>query len=116
MNRKQRRETMRKIQSDSLTLEVMHPNARGSISQRIALCASRRIGTANPAHFGCTTPNCERWLLAEAMRDPDGAMQSTGVYWIAVFEMSRKLVSKCTWSMRDTKNLPAEERRQESQC
>jgi hypothetical protein len=29
MNRKQRRETMRKIQSEDLSLEVVHPNAGG---------------------------------------------------------------------------------------
>jgi hypothetical protein len=29
MNRKQRRQLMRKIQSEDLTLEVVHPNAAG---------------------------------------------------------------------------------------
>jgi hypothetical protein len=29
MNRKQRRETMRKIQSEDLSLEVIHPDAAG---------------------------------------------------------------------------------------
>jgi hypothetical protein len=39
MNRKQRRETMRKIQSEDLSLELVHRDAAGiDIGQRIPLC------------------------------------------------------------------------------
>lgn len=34
MNRKQRREMMRKIQSEDLSIEVVHPQAAGTINQR----------------------------------------------------------------------------------
>lgn len=43
MNRAQRREMMRKMQSEDLNLEVVHPQAAG-IGQRIPLCSS----TAEP--------------------------------------------------------------------
>ena len=44
MNRKQRRETMRKIQSDSLTLQVVHPNAAG-------------IDIGNESHYVAVPPD-----------------------------------------------------------
>ena len=57
MNRKQRRETMRKIQSDSLTLQVVHPNAAGiDIGNELHYVAVRPDRDSQPVrHFGCTT-------------------------------------------------------------
>src|SRR6266403_3294937 len=57
MNRKQRRETMRKIQSDDLSLEVVHPDAAGidigNESHYVAVPPSR---DSQPVRrFGCTT-------------------------------------------------------------
>ncbi len=43
MNRKQRRETMRKIQSDDLRLEVVHPDAAG-------------IDIGNESHYVAVSP------------------------------------------------------------
>ena len=48
MNRKQRREMMRKIQSDDLRLEVVHPDAAGMISvTNRTTWPCRPPGTAN---------------------------------------------------------------------
>ncbi len=57
MNRKQRREMMRKIQSEDLSLEVVHPDAAGidigNESHYVAVPPSR---DSQPVRrFGCTT-------------------------------------------------------------
>jgi hypothetical protein len=85
MNRKQRRETMRKIQSEDLSLEVLHPNAAGidigNESHYVAVPPSRDNQPVR--RFGCTTAAEGHGHLAEAMRHSD-SRESTGVYWIAV--------------------------------
>jgi hypothetical protein len=49
MNRKQRREMTRKIQSEDLSLEVVHPDAAGiDIGNESHMGLCRRHGTANP--------------------------------------------------------------------
>jgi transposase len=57
MNRKQRRETMRKVQSDDPSLEVLHPDAAGidigNESHYVAVPPTR--DTASVRRFGCTT-------------------------------------------------------------
>jgi hypothetical protein len=57
MNRKQRRETMRKIQSEDLSLEVLHPDAAGidigNESHYVAVPSSRDNQPVR--RFGCTT-------------------------------------------------------------
>ena len=87
MNRKQRRETMRKIQSEEISLEVVHPNAAGidigNESHYVALPPSRDNQPVR--RFGCTTAELKAmadWLKRCGVRTI--AMQSTGVYWIAV--------------------------------
>jgi len=90
MNRKQRRETMRKIQSEDISLEVLHPDAAGidigNESHYVAVPASR---DSQPIRqFGCTTAELKAmaaWLKRCAIRSV--AMQSTGVYWVAVYDM-----------------------------
>ena len=48
MNRKQRRETMRKIQSEELSLEVIHPMPRALISAtNPTMSLYRRVEIAN---------------------------------------------------------------------
>jgi hypothetical protein len=59
MNRKQRREMMRKIQSEDLSLEVVHPDAAGidigNESHYVAVPPSR---DSQPVRrFGCTAPS-----------------------------------------------------------
>src|SRR2546425_761527 len=57
MNRKQRRETMRKIQSDDLSLEVVHPDAAGiDIGNESHYVAVPPTRDSQPVRrFGCTT-------------------------------------------------------------
>src|SRR5215468_3060142 len=110
MNRKQRRETMRKIQSEEISLEVVHPNAAGidigNESHYVAVPPSR---DSQPVQrFGCTTAELKAmaaWLKQCGIRTV--AMQSTGVYWIAVFDILEQAGFEVYLvNARDTKNLP----------
>src|SRR2546423_9823630 len=90
MNRKQRRETMRKIQSEDLSLEVVHPDAAGidigNESHYVAVPPSRDSQAVR--RFGCTTVELKamaHWL--KQCRIQTIAMQSTGGYWIAVYDI-----------------------------
>ena len=90
MNRKQRREMMRQMQSEDLNLEVVHPHAAGidigNASHYVAVPPSR---DPQPVRcFGCTTAELKtmaEWLKQCGIRTV--AMQSTGAYWIAVYEI-----------------------------
>ena len=87
MNRKQRREMMRKMLSEDISLEVVHPDAAGidigNESHYVAVPPSR---DSQPVRrFGCTTAELKAmadWLQQCGIRTI--AMQSTGVYWVAV--------------------------------
>ena len=110
MNRKQRRETMRKIQSDDLSLEVVHPDAAGiDIGNESHYVAVPPTQDTQPVRrFGCTTAELKAmagWLKQCGIRTV--AMQSTGVYWIAVYD----ILEAADWEVylvnaRETKNLP----------
>src|SRR5499433_729193 len=110
MNRKQRRETMRKIQSEDLSLEVVHPDAAGidigNESHYVAVPPSR---DSQPVRrFGCTT--AERKAMADWLKRCEirtVAMQSTGVYWVAVFDILEEAGFEVYLvNARETKNLP----------
>ena len=110
MNRKQRREMMRQIQSEDLSLEVVHPDAAGidigNESHYVAVPPSR---DSQPVRcFGCTTSELKtmaHWLKQCKIRTV--AMQSTGVYWIAVFDILEGAgLEVYLVNARDTKNLP----------
>ena len=90
MNRKQRREMVRKIQSEELRLEVIHPDAAGiDIGNESHYVAVPPARDSQPVRrFGCTTAELKEmavWLKQCAIRTV--AMQSTGVYWIAVYDI-----------------------------
>jgi len=110
MNRKQRRETMRKIQSEDLSLEVLHPDAAGidigNESHYVAVPSSRDNQPVR--RFGCTTAELKAmatWLKQCGIRTV--AMQSTGVYWIAVYDILENAgLEVYLVNARDTKNLP----------
>ena len=110
MNRKQRRETMRKIQSDDLSLEVLHPDAAGidigNESHYVAVPPTR--DTESVRRFGCTTAELKtmvEWLKQCEIRTV--AMQSTGVYWIAVYDILEQAgLEVYLVNARETKNLP----------
>ena len=110
MNRKQRREMMRKIQSEDLSLEVVHPDAAGidigNESHYVAVPPSR---DSQPVRrFGCTTAELKAmadWLKQCGIRTV--AMQSTGVYWIAVYDILEQAgLEVYLVNARETKNLP----------
>ena len=110
MNRKQRREMMRKIQSEDLSLEVIHPDAAGidigNESHYVAVPPSR---DSQPVRrFGCTTAQLKAmaaWLQQCGIRTV--AMQSTGVYGIAVYDILEQAgLDVYLVNARDRKNLP----------
>ena len=110
MNRKQRREMTRKIQSEDLSLEVVHPNAAGidigNESHYAAVPPTRDSQTVR--RFGCTTAELKEmanWLKQCGIRTV--AMQSTGVYWIAVYDILEQAgLEVYLVNARETKNLP----------
>jgi transposase len=110
MNRKQRRETMRKIQSEDLTLEVIHPDAAGIDIGNESHYASVPPSRDNQPvrRFGCTTAELKAmaaWLKQCGIRTI--AMQSTGVYWIAVYDILEQAgLEVYLVNARDTKSLP----------
>src|SRR5215471_10988268 len=110
MNRKQRREMMRQIQSEDLSLEVVHPHAAGidigNASHYVAVPPSR---DPQPVRcFGCTTAELKKmaeWLTQCRIRTV--ALQSTGVYWIAVYDILEEAGLEVDLvNARETKNLP----------
>jgi len=110
MNRKQRREMTRKIQSEDISLEVIHPDAAGidigNESHYVAVPPSR---DSQPVRrFGCTTAELKAmadWLKQCGIRTV--AMQSTGVYWIAVYDILEQAgLEVYLVNARETKNLP----------
>src|ERR1700741_5061949 len=110
MNRKQRRETMRKIQSEDISLKLIHPDAAGidigNESHYVAVPPSR---DSQPVRrFGCTTAELKAmtdWLKQCGIRTI--AMQSTSVYWVAVYDILEQAgLEVYLVNARDTKNLP----------
>ena len=110
MNRKQRRETMRQIQSEDLSLEVIHPDAAGiDIGNETHYVAVPPSRDRQPVRrFGCTTAELKAmaaWLKQCRIRTV--AMQSTGVYWISVYDILEQAgLEVYLVNARDTKNLP----------
>src|SRR5262249_56980579 len=90
MNRNQRREMMRKIKSEDIRLEVLHHDATGiDIGNKPHYVAVPPTRDSQPVRrFGCTTAELKAmadWLKRCGTRTV--AMQSTGVYWIAVYDI-----------------------------
>ena len=110
MNRKQRREMTRKIQSEELSLEVVHPDAAGiDIGNESHYVAVPPTRDSQPVRrFGCTTSELKGmavWLKQCAIRTI--TLQSTGVYWIAVYDILEEAGFEVYLvNARETKNLP----------
>jgi len=106
MNRKQRREMMRQIQSEDVRLEMVHPDAAGiDIGNEFHYVAVPPSRDSQPVQrFGCTTGKLR--TMANC-RIRTVAMQSTGVYWIAVYDILEQAgLEAYLVNARDTKNLP----------
>ena len=110
MNRKQRREMMRKIQAEDLNLKMVHPDAAGidigNESHYVAVPPGR--DSVPVRCFGCTTAELKQmadWLKQCGIRTV--ALQSTGVYWIAVYDILEEAgLEVYLVNARETKNLP----------
>ncbi|HSW40115.1 MAG TPA: IS110 family transposase [Acidobacteriota bacterium] len=110
MNRKQRRELERRINSEDSGLEVVHPNAAGidigNESHFVAIPPDR--DPAPIREFGSWTGDLHEmasWLKGHGIQTV--AMQSTGVYWIAVQEvLERTGLEVYLVNARGTRNLP----------
>lgn len=110
LNRKQRKELMRRVSASDPGLEVVHPDAGavdvGNESHFVAVPPGRDPQPVQ--EFGCWTAELQRmaeWLKACGVKTV--VMQSTGVYWIAVYEVLEKAgLEVCLANARDTQNLP----------
>jgi transposase len=110
LTRKQRRELGRQIRSEKPGLDVVHPDAAGiDIGSREHYVAVGPDRDGEPVRvFGCFTSDLQR--LADFLtqcRIKTVVMQSTGVYWIPVYDVLEEAGFE-VWlvNARDTKNLP----------
>jgi hypothetical protein len=110
MNRKQRKELARQLQSADPGLEVVHSRAAGiDVGNGAHYAAVRPDQDAEPVRrFECFTADLHRladWL--EACGVETVAMQSTGVYWIPLYEiLEERGLQVYLVNARHTKNLP----------
>ena len=95
---------------DWKALEIVHPNAAGidlgGIEYWVAMAPER---DEQPVRcFDCFTADLERmadWLVARGVQSV--AMQSTGVYWISLFEiLQQRGLEVYLVNARHTRNLP----------
>ncbi|HSB13161.1 MAG TPA: IS110 family transposase [Bryobacteraceae bacterium] len=110
LNRQQRKELKRRLYSEDPGLEVVHRNVAG-------------IDVGNGSHYVAVAPGRDpqpvrefgSWTAAlHAMADwlkslgiEHVVMQSTGVYWIGVYEvLEARGFRVCLTNARETKNLP----------
>jgi transposase len=110
MNGAQRRAWMEKVQAEDISLQVVHPDAAGidigNETHYVAVPSNRDIQPVR--RFGCTTAELKdlaEWLKQCGIRTV--AMQSTGVYWIAVYDVLEAAgLEVYLANARETKNLP----------
>ena len=110
MNRKQRKELQQRLHAEDPGLEIVHPDAAGidvgNASHFVAVPASRDEQPVR--EFGSWTADLRRmakWLKECGIGTV--AMQSTGVYWVAVQEvLEQEGLEVYLVNARGTKNLP----------
>jgi len=109
-NRKERREWARRLQSEDPGLEVIHPHAAGiDVGNSMHYVAVRPDRDSDPVRrFECFTVDLHRladWLQSCGVKTV--AMQSTGVYWIPLYELlEERGLEVYLVNARHTKNLP----------
>ena len=110
INRRQRKELSRQLRSADPGLEVVHPRACGiDVGNGAHYVAVRPDQDVEPVRrFECFTADLHRladWL--EACEVETVAMQSTGVYWIPLYEiLEERGFQVYLVNARHTKNLP----------
>jgi len=110
LNRQQRRELTRRLNSEDPGLQVIHPDAAGidigNKSHFVAIPPDR--DTTAVREFGSWTADLHEmahWLKSHGITTV--AMQSTGVYWIPVVEVLEQAgLEVYLVNARGTKNLP----------
>jgi transposase len=109
-NRKERKEWARRLQSEDPGLEVVHPHAAGiAVGNSAHYVAVRPDRDPEPVRrFECFTADLHRladWLECCGVKTV--AMQSTGVYWIPLYEiLEERGFEVYLVNARHTKNLP----------
>ena len=110
MNRQERKEWQQRLYAEDAGWEAVHPDAAGidvgNASHFVAVPADRDQQPVR--EFGSWTADLQRmaeWLKRCGIRTV--AMQSTGVYWVALQEvLERDGFEVCLVNARGTKNLP----------
>jgi len=110
MSRQECKEWQRRLYSEDAGLEVVHPDAAGidvgNASHFVAVPPDRNQPAVR--EFGSWTADLRgmaEWLKQCGIRTV--AMQSTGVYWVALQEiLEREGFEVCLVNARGTKNLP----------
>ena len=109
-NRKQRKELARRLQSADPGLDIVHPHAAGiDVGNSVHYVAVRPDRDPQPVRrFECFTADLHRladWLAQCGVTTV--AMQSTGVYWIPLYEiLDARGLEVYLVNARHTKNLP----------
>ena len=109
-NRKERKEWARRLQSEDPGLDVVHPHAAGiDVGNATHYVAVRPDRDPEPVRrFECFTVELHRladWLQSCGVKTV--AMQSTGVYWIPLYEiLEERGLEVYLVNARHTKNLP----------
>ena len=109
-NRKERKEWKRRLQSEDPGLDVVHPHAAGiDVGNSAHYVAVRPDRDQQPVRrFECFTADLHRmadWLDSCGVKTV--AMQSTGVYWIPLYEiLEERGFNVYLVNARHTKNLP----------
>jgi len=109
-NRKERKEWARRLQSEDPGLEVVHPHAAGiDVGNSAHYVAVRPERDPQPVRrFECFTADLRRladWLQSCGVMTV--AMQSTGVYWIPLYEiLEERGFEVYLVNARHTRNLP----------
>ena len=110
LNRKQRKELARRLRVEDPGLDVMHPHAAGidvgNSAHYVAVRPDRDPDSVR--RFECFTADLHRladWLQQCGVTTV--AMQSTGVYWIPLYEiLDARGLEVYLVNARHTKNLP----------
>jgi transposase len=110
MNRKQKKELTRQLRTENPGLDVVHPQAAGiDVGNSAHYVAVRPDQDPDSVRrFECFTADLHRladWL--ESCGVETVAMQSTGVYWIPLYEiLEQRGLKVYLVNARHTKNLP----------
>src|ERR1700682_111439 len=109
-SRKERKEWTRRLQSEDPGLQIVHPHAAGiDVGNGMHYAAVRPDRDPQPVRrFECFTADLLRladWLQRCGVKTV--AMQSTGVYWIPLYEiLEERGIQVYLVNARHTKNLP----------